>query len=276
MAKSSFEAANFFNIVQKLYTFFASSTFRWAILLKYIDSYTLKPLSDTRWESRVDSLKALRFQIGPIYDALYSIYEDPEIDNMIRDEASGLLNNLKQFKFICSIVIWYKILSRINPISKLLQTVHFDISQAIDTLNNCKLFFENLRSDEAFESIILEATELASEVDVEANFEATTPRHRIRNKTRNVLYEGPDEPVQDLKQKYKIELFFHTVDQAINALKTRYNLLNTHSNYFSFLYNIFGLKDMRRNELLAYCKDLEVVLTKSSQWIGNDSYRTPN
>ncbi|KAK4876332.1 hypothetical protein RN001_012754 [Aquatica leii] len=149
-------------------------------------------------------------------------------------------HSLNLFKFICSIVIWYKILSRINPISKLLQTVHFDISQAIDTLNNCKLFFENLRSDEAFESIILEVTELASEVDVEANFEATTPH---------------------LKQKYKIELFFHTVDQAINALETRYNLLNTHSNYFSFLYNIFGLKDMRRNELLAYCKDLEVVLT---------------
>lgn len=208
MAKSSFEAANFFNIVQKLYTFFSSSSFRWAILLKYIDTYTLKPLSNTRWESRVNSLKALRFQIGLIHDALYSIYEDSEIDNMIRDEASGLLNNLKQFKFICSVVIWYKILSHINPISKLLQTVNFNMSQAIDMLSNCKLFFENLRSDEAFESIILEATELASEIDVEANFETTTPRHRVRSKKRTFLYEGPDEPVQDLKQKYKIDFFF--------------------------------------------------------------------
>ncbi|XP_042913867.1 uncharacterized protein, partial [Parasteatoda tepidariorum] len=107
------------------------------------------------------------------------------------------------------------------------------MSQAIDMLSNCKLFFENLRSDETFESIILEAIELSSEIDVEANFETTTPRHRVRSKTH----------------------------QAINALETRYNLLNTHSNYFSFLYNIFGLKDMPRNELLAHCKDLEEVLT---------------
>ncbi|XP_042912516.1 uncharacterized protein [Parasteatoda tepidariorum] len=140
---------------------------------------------------------------------LYSIYEDSEIDNMIRDETSGLLNNLKQFKFICSVVIWYKILSHNNPISKLLQTVNFDMSQAIDMLSNCKLFFENQRSDETFESIILEATELASEIHVEAYFETTTPRHRVRSKTRKFLYEGSDEPVQELKQKYKIDFFSH-------------------------------------------------------------------
>lgn len=48
MAKSSLQAANFFNIVQKIFVFFSASTLRWAILLKHIKGLTIKPLSDTR------------------------------------------------------------------------------------------------------------------------------------------------------------------------------------------------------------------------------------
>lgn len=50
-AKVFVETLNFFSIVQKLY-FFSSSTNRWQILIKQVKNLTLKPLSDTRWESR--------------------------------------------------------------------------------------------------------------------------------------------------------------------------------------------------------------------------------
>lgn len=53
----------------------------------------------------MDSLKPLRFEIENIQDALSSIYENVEIDTIIRDEASGLLITIKQFKFLCTIVI---------------------------------------------------------------------------------------------------------------------------------------------------------------------------
>ena len=36
-------------------------------------NFTLKPLSKTRWESRIDALKLLRYQLGDIYDALINI-----------------------------------------------------------------------------------------------------------------------------------------------------------------------------------------------------------
>ncbi|GBM28337.1 hypothetical protein AVEN_229521-1 [Araneus ventricosus] len=70
MVKSSLEGDNFFNIVQKLYLFFYSSTFRWAIFLKHVEQRTLKPLSNTRWESRIDVMEPLRYQIGQIYEVL--------------------------------------------------------------------------------------------------------------------------------------------------------------------------------------------------------------
>ncbi|GFX60813.1 retrovirus-related Pol polyprotein from transposon 17.6 [Trichonephila clavipes] len=65
----------------------------------------LKPLSTTRWESRIEAIKPLRYQLGGIYEALFSVYNNAEIDNSIRDEASGLLNSVKQFKVLCYITI---------------------------------------------------------------------------------------------------------------------------------------------------------------------------
>jgi hypothetical protein len=40
---------------------FGKSTKKWQILLDNIRGLTLKPLSTTRWESRVDSVKAIMF-----------------------------------------------------------------------------------------------------------------------------------------------------------------------------------------------------------------------
>ena len=73
-AKSSLEITNFFSIVQEIYVFFSASTARWQILISEVPTLTLKPLSTTRWESRVEALKALRFNLGKVYDVLYSIY----------------------------------------------------------------------------------------------------------------------------------------------------------------------------------------------------------
>ncbi|RXG53360.1 hypothetical protein Avbf_18030, partial [Armadillidium vulgare] len=89
----------------------------------------------------------------------------------------------------------------------------------------------------------------------EGSFNAPTTDQHLKNA------QHLDTDFQDMDPPLDATVSITELDQAINALETRYNLLNTHSNYFSFLYNIFGLKDMPRNELLAHCKDLEVVLT---------------
>lgn len=259
MAKSSLEAANFFNMVQKIYVFFSSSTLRWSILLKNVDGLTLKPLSDTRWESRIDAIKPLRSQIGQIYDALFSIYEDSFMDTSTRDEASGLLTQIKQFKFLCSVVIWYETLNRINPVSKLMQSKNFALSSVIPLLKSTKLFFENSRTDEFFNQVMEDAKKLALEINSDTSF-YTSPNHRVRSKKRQFNYECRDEPIVDPKEKYKIEVFFCILDTAINSLDLRFTQMNEHSSYFAFLYNIYDLREMPKNELLEHCKNLENIL----------------
>jgi len=43
--------------------------------LKYVSGFTLKPMSDTRWESLFESIKPLRFQLCQVHDALVEVSE---------------------------------------------------------------------------------------------------------------------------------------------------------------------------------------------------------
>jgi len=66
-------AKDFFGIIQRIYTTFANSTKKWQILKDNITGLTLKSVSATRWESRIDSVKAIRFQCADIREALLQV-----------------------------------------------------------------------------------------------------------------------------------------------------------------------------------------------------------
>ncbi|XP_013788600.1 uncharacterized protein LOC106472490 [Limulus polyphemus] len=73
----------------------STSTRRWEVLKRHVPNLTVKPLSDTRWENHISSLKALRYQLGSIFDALIEIS-----GNSSRVEARG------HFKFNVFLVVW--------------------------------------------------------------------------------------------------------------------------------------------------------------------------
>ncbi|GFW90350.1 uncharacterized protein TNCV_2122131 [Trichonephila clavipes] len=131
----------------------------------------------------------------------------------------------------------------------------------MEFLKNRKDFFKDLRLDTALNEMICVAREFPDEIDIPANFELTQPRHRVRRRNVNFDYEAREGSIEDLTLKYKVEFYFFTLDNAINVLESRIDLISTHSNYFQFLYNICDLKDTPQNNELKYCKNLETVLT---------------
>ncbi|XP_025203847.1 zinc finger MYM-type protein 1-like [Melanaphis sacchari] len=169
LAKTSTKAVSFFGVVQRLYCLFSSSTSRWDILKKYCNLYTLKPLSETRWECRVNSVKALRFQLPSVIKALEEMANTTN-DPKTRSEANSLVvNELNSYEFVLSLVIWYEILSEINVVSKSLQSINMHLDLSTNLLNGLLTFFEQYRTT-GFDSAKITANTISEDLDIEIEF----------------------------------------------------------------------------------------------------------
>ena len=108
-AQSSLNSINVFGIIQRLFTF-SASTSRWNVLLGHTTNFTLKRLCDTRWEAKIESLKAIRYQISSVHDALITIYETEIKTPDIAHEAQKLAEQLKDYSFLVSLITLYNVL----------------------------------------------------------------------------------------------------------------------------------------------------------------------
>ena len=135
----------FFGVVQCIYTLFSSFTKRWKILQDNVSSLTLKPLLQTRWESRIESVKAIKFQALEIRDTLLQLAKMSE-DPKTKIEVDCLATyELESFEFLLGMTIWYDILFVVNSVSKNLQLKDIQIDVAIDQLKGLiYIFFKNI------------------------------------------------------------------------------------------------------------------------------------
>ncbi|KAF0701149.1 zinc finger MYM-type protein 1-like [Aphis craccivora] len=106
MAKCVPQAMTFFGVVQRLYTIFSVSTERWEILNKHLHGLTLKSICETRWECRLESVKAIKEQLQEISEALLEVSNTTKIP-AIQSEAKSLLEYEMTYEFILSTVIWF-------------------------------------------------------------------------------------------------------------------------------------------------------------------------
>ena len=95
----------FLGVVQCIYTLFSSFTKRWKILQDNVSSLTLKPLPQTCWKSRIESVKAIKFQALEIRDALLQLAKMSE-DPKPKGEADYLATyEIESFEFLLGMTI---------------------------------------------------------------------------------------------------------------------------------------------------------------------------
>ena len=131
-------AATLFGVLHQIYVSFGASTLRWKILKTHAKILIVKPISDTRWECRIDTVKAVRYQTAAVYNALVEVSENANDPNA-KTEATGLAKQLKTLQFLVTLVIWYDLLFQMNMISKLMQSkdMQFDIAlECIKSVND--------------------------------------------------------------------------------------------------------------------------------------------
>ncbi|EAY87544.1 hypothetical protein OsI_08954 [Oryza sativa Indica Group] len=200
MAKSCRKATEFFGVIQRIYTTFANSTKRWKILKDNLSGLTLKSLSSTRWESRVDSVKAIRFQIPEIREALLQVAETDNDPLTVSEVNSLSENELGGFEFLVAIIIWYEILSSINVVSKQLQSKDMVIDIAIESVQGLISLFKKYREN-GFSKALEAAKQIALEMDIPIEF-----RTKRKIKRKRQFDEGTSDASIDSQSGEELRL----------------------------------------------------------------------
>lgn len=182
---------------------------------------TVKPLSETRWESRVDPLEPLRYHIDEVYDAVYEATTDAKMDAYGESTAIGLAKKLPDFRFLCCLVTWYDVLFKINLVSKTLQKKEVNLQSALKVIESVKEFLCSMRSENGLGSVITDAKELADKLGIRQEF-TDEVMVRPRKTKRQFSYESHDEPVKSGKESFKVNFFFIVLDTAINSITERF------------------------------------------------------
>jgi hypothetical protein len=110
-----------------------------------VSSLTFKPLSQTRWESQIESLKAIKFQTPKIRDVLLQLAKTSE-NPKTKSKANCLATyEIESFEFLLSMIIWYDILFAVNTVNKSLQSKDTHIDVAIDQLESLISYFKTYK-----------------------------------------------------------------------------------------------------------------------------------
>lgn len=262
MANSCSKARDFFGVIQRIYTIFAASTKRWQILKDNVKKRTPKSLSSTRWESRLECVEAIRFQMSDLREALLQV-GDCDNDSKIKSEAKSLANNeLGDFEFLIAIIIWYDILCAINSVSKLLQSKDMQIDVAMKKIRGLICFFEKYREN-GFESAMDSAKKLAIEMDIDPIF---PQRREIRRKKH--FDENPSTSSNaplSAQESFRVNYFLYIVDQAISSLNKRFEQFEEYESIFGFLFTSHNLKSLDDLSLKSSCIKLENALKSNDQ-----------
>ena len=132
--------------MQQIYLLFSASVQRWQVLKSHVHSFTLKPLSETRWECRVESVKAIRYQIGDVYDALIDLSETSD-DRKCQSEAVSVAKELKSYTFLVTQCIWYEMLFQFNLLSKMMQSNDMELDNCLELLQKVQKFLIHFKAD---------------------------------------------------------------------------------------------------------------------------------
>ncbi|KAL4713148.1 hypothetical protein ACJJTC_018793 [Scirpophaga incertulas] len=211
---------------------------------------------------RSDDASAIAQQVLVISDPglwTFPITDTQRLD-IVRSGPTQQLNSGEEYypkEFIVSLHVWYEILSRVNIISKLWQSVEIHLSIALEHLHTFCEWIKEYR-ETGFEKSLSDVRTFSerSSYDLPKEFR----NKRVAKKKRMFDYESSDEPIQSPKIRYQTDFFYAMIDSIITNMELRFTSFKQHLEDFGFLYNLSELKNMPQEQILKHCNDLHNVL----------------
>ena len=259
MANSCSKAITFFGVVQRIYVLFSGSTKRWKVLLDHVPSFTLKSLSNTRWESRIKSIKAIRYQAPALRASLFELTKSGD-DAKARSDAKNLYDVIGTFEFLLSMVIWHDILFSVNMVSKTLQSPSMCVDSTLQQIEGIMKYFEKYRSEGFIASLDI-AKKLATDMSIRASFPIKRRITRKKHFDESDDDDNNNEEILAAEKAFEVDFFFVMVDMANTSLKNRFEELSAFKEIFGFLLSSSNLKSLDDIELRKCCTKFAKTFT---------------
>jgi len=230
---SSPEVGNYFDTLQSLYNFCASSTSRWGKVFRKTGgiSLTLKSLSATRWSSRAESTKALSVNYSNIKEALTKIAGSDDEKRDTRNEAGALCAKLEYLETAFMAHFWNAILDRFQATSAMLQKSDINILTAVNLLQSLRAFVSSQRDQfDVYEKAALNVT------GVLQTYKRDLQRSR---KCKTFADEGGADDVSSLRDgrnQFKVETFYVIIDKLVSCLDHRLSAYKDLTDIFGVLF----------------------------------------
>ncbi|CAJ1059664.1 zinc finger MYM-type protein 1-like [Xyrichtys novacula] len=233
-AKSSVGSISFFGVLPRLYNLFSSSVQRWAVLQEHVKHATVKSLSVTRWEARIDSVKVVRYHLPELIQALSGLQtlSVQKKDSETLSTATSIKAELMTWRFVLCTVIWYNILYQINRVSKILQSPSVSLETLKAETSAVRTYLENAR-ESGLAAAQSDATKIAESLEIDRTF----PAKRQRKTTKQFLYEGREESQSTPDEQFKREFFLPLVDTALTSLTDRFSKMEDVFGLYGFLFS---------------------------------------
>ncbi|KAE9521365.1 hypothetical protein AGLY_018245 [Aphis glycines] len=196
-------SVKFFDMIQKIYNFFSSSTSRWGLLKEHIENVKACNLIETNKTETA----ACKLQVKAI--AKY----------------------LKSLEFGIMICMWNKILNRFNATNLKLQSVNIDMETVIQLYTSLENYIDSLRA--TFDDIEKDGINLTKE--------KLYKKDTTRMIKRKVIFddEDNDEEFVSGKMYFKRNTFFVIIDSLISCLRTRKETYTNHSKIYGCIPCLF-------------------------------------
>lgn len=194
---------------------------------------TVKNLSTTRWECRIDSVKALRYQMPQFVQALEALIKHAVAKNDAETGSTslGILKEMQTWSFLLCVIIWYNILYQINHVSKLLQSPRVSIETLKRETDGIREGLQEYR-DTGLNSAKTDAREIAEALQIEMK----------RKTTRRCLYEGQEETQSTPEERFNREFFLPLVDTAHSSVSERFTQMESFFALYEFLYSLDNME----------------------------------
>ena len=111
----------------------------------------LQKLSDTHWACRHGTVNAICYTYDSLLSTLEEISEGS--DRLKAVEAQGLLLQVKDFKFLISLIIFDRILTCTKSLSDSLQSMQIDLGKAADLVMATEGTLQDFCTDNEWEKV---------------------------------------------------------------------------------------------------------------------------